>query len=113
MVEDFLSEQFADDVITSRDVAAALLKLLMQRDFGDASNVPDEDPLADAPRRPSRDGRDGRDGFRQGDRDGGRPRRNDAPMRQNADQTSIFLPQKATRPFFPAWPKCRAGLWYG
>ena len=80
MVEDFLSEQFADDVITSRDVAAALLKLLMQRDFGDASNVPDEDPLSDAPRRPSRDGRDGRDGFRQGDRDGGRPRRNDAPM---------------------------------
>ena len=74
MVEDFLGEQFADDVITSRDVAAALLKLLMQRDFGDATNVPDVDPLAEAPRRP------GRDGFRQGDRDGGRQRRNDAPM---------------------------------
>lgn len=80
MVEDFLSEQFADDVITSRDVAAALLKLLMQRDFGDATNVPEEDPLAEAPRRFGRDGRDGRDGFRQGDRDGARPRRNDAPM---------------------------------
>ena len=74
MVEDFLGEQFADDVITSRDVAAALLKLLMQRDFGDATNVPDVDPLAEAPRRP------GRDGVRQGDRDGGRQRRNDAPM---------------------------------
>ena len=64
MVEDFLGEQFADDVITSRDVAAALLKLLMQRDFGDATNVPEEDPLAEAPRRFGRDGRDGRDGFR-------------------------------------------------
>ena len=82
MVEDFLGEQFADDVITSRDVAAALLKLLMQRDFGDATNVPEVDPLAEAPRRPGRDGfRQGdRDGFRQGDREGGRPRRNDAPM---------------------------------
>ncbi len=84
MVEDFLGEQFADDVITSRDVAAALLKLLMQRDFGDATNVPDVDPLAEAPRRPGGirpdhpdDSRRGHRG--QGDRDG-RPRRNDAPM---------------------------------
>ena len=63
-------------------MAAALLKLLMQRDFGDATNVPEVDPLAEAPRRPGRDDfRQGnRDGFRQGDRDGGRQRRNEAPM---------------------------------
>ena len=69
LVEDFLTEQFADDVITSRDVAGALLKLLLQRDFPDGANVSGEDPLTEAPRRP-----------RQGERDGARPRRNDAPM---------------------------------
>ena len=69
LVEDFLTEQFADDVITSRDVAGALLKLLLQRDFPDGANVSGEDPLAEAPRRP-----------RQGERDGAHPRRNDAPM---------------------------------
>ena len=39
LVEDFQTEHFPDGDASSRDISAALLKLLMQRDFGNQDNV--------------------------------------------------------------------------
>lgn len=47
LVEDFLTEQFPDGEITSRDVSAALLRLLMQRDFGNQDKGLERDELAE------------------------------------------------------------------
>ena len=52
LVEDFLSEQFPDGEMSSRDVSAALLKLLMQRDFGNQDTLSERDPFEEAPRQP-------------------------------------------------------------
>ncbi len=62
-----LIEQFLDEESTSMDMAAALLKMLMQRDFGAAGGreAEGEDPLAERPRFADRPG----------DRSGGRPER--------------------------------------
>lgn len=51
LVENFLSEQFPDGEITSRDISAALLKLLMQRDFGNQDKAREHDTLAEESRR--------------------------------------------------------------
>lgn len=81
LVEDFLATQFPDGEITSRDVSAALFKLLMQRDFGDQDKPLDQDPLALEPRRQYKD-RDGAPGRREPGKPGARPQRreNDGPM---------------------------------
>lgn len=44
-----LVEQFLDDESTSMDMAAALLKLLMQRDFGQQDQQDDKDTLSEPP----------------------------------------------------------------
>ena len=78
LVEDFLSAQFPDGEVTNRDISAALLKLLMQRDFGDQDKPLEQDPLAMMPRRPSNEPSGRRDGDRPDTRS---PRReNDGPM---------------------------------
>lgn len=51
LVEEFASEQFPDGEMTSRDISAALLKLLMQKEFGDLANIPERDVLAEESRR--------------------------------------------------------------
>ena len=53
LVEAFMTEQFPDGEIISRDISAALLKLLMQRDFGSQSVVSERDMLAEESRRPA------------------------------------------------------------
>ncbi len=53
LVEDFQTEKFPDGDVSSRDISAALLKLLMQRDFGNQDNIPEVDVLAMEPRRPA------------------------------------------------------------
>lgn len=50
LVEDFQAEHFPEGEGGARDMAAALLKLLMQRDFGAQEAVSEIDPLAPAPR---------------------------------------------------------------
>lgn len=55
LVEAFLAERFPDGDITSRDMSAALLKLLMQRDFGNQGKAAEGEDWAAAPRRPARD----------------------------------------------------------
>ncbi len=86
LMEDFMSTQFPDGEITSRDISAALFKLLMQRDFGDQDKPLDNDSLAQEPRRQSRD-RDAAPGrYESGRREPGKPgarpqrRENDGPM---------------------------------
>lgn len=54
LVEDFLTEHFPDGDVSSRDISAAMLKLLMQRDFGNQDNVSEVDELAMPPQRPAR-----------------------------------------------------------
>ncbi|MGN0008404.1 MAG: DEAD/DEAH box helicase [Desulfovibrionaceae bacterium] len=54
LVEEFLGTHFPEGRIASRDVAAALLKLLVRRDFGGQDIDPGHDPLAEAPRRAPR-----------------------------------------------------------
>ena len=54
LVEDFQTEHFPDGDASSRDISAALLKLLMQRDFGNQDNVGEEDELTMAPQRPAK-----------------------------------------------------------
>lgn len=80
LVEDFLAERFPEGGVTGREMAAALLKLLMQRDFGnqDASREPDvfAEP---APGVPAPDGGPSRDA-RGGDSSNPRGRKNSAPM---------------------------------
>lgn len=51
LVEDFQTEHFPEGDVSSRDISAALLKLLMQRDFGNQDNAPEIDPLATEPQR--------------------------------------------------------------
>lgn len=55
LVEEFLTEQYPDGETTSRDISAALLKMLMQRDFGNQDKAWDRDDLSEAPRRPARE----------------------------------------------------------
>ena len=50
LVEDFQAENFPEGEAVARDMAAALLKLLMQRDFGAQEAVSESDPLAVPPR---------------------------------------------------------------
>lgn len=52
LVEDFQTEHFPDGDASSRDISAALLKLLMQRDFGNQDNVGEVDELTMEPQRP-------------------------------------------------------------
>ena len=52
--EDFQTGQFPDGDASSRDISAALLKLLMQRDFGNQDNVGEVDELTMAPQRPAK-----------------------------------------------------------
>ena len=54
LVEDFKTEHFPDGDASSRDISAALLKLLMQRDFGNQDNVGEVDELTMAPQRPAK-----------------------------------------------------------
>ena len=54
LVEDFQTEHFPDGDASSRDISAALLKLLMQRDFGNQDNVGEVDELTMAPQRPAK-----------------------------------------------------------
>ena len=79
LVEEFLAAQFPDGEVTNRDVSAALLKLLMQRDFGDQDKASEQDPLAMPPRRPASEGPFDR---RDAGRSGAKPQRreNDGPM---------------------------------
>ncbi len=74
LVEDFLAEKFPDGEVTNRDMAAALLKLLMQRDFGNQDTANEVDELE----------RDARRADRAAERTGGKrpPRedRNEGPM---------------------------------
>lgn len=58
LVEEFLAEQFPDGGVTSMDMAAAMLKLLMQRDFGDQDGAEVKDDWAERTERPSRRQRD-------------------------------------------------------
>lgn len=44
---------YHEDLKTPRDISAALLKLLMQRDFGNQDNVGEVDELTMAPQRPA------------------------------------------------------------
>ena len=53
-MEDFQTEHFPDGDASSRDISAALLKLLMQRDFGNQDNVGEVDELTMAPQRPAK-----------------------------------------------------------
>lgn len=53
LVEDFQTEHFPDGDVSSRDISAALLKLLMQRDFGNQDNAPEVDELTMQPQRPA------------------------------------------------------------
>lgn len=55
LVEDFLTENFPDGDVSSRDISAAMLKLLMQRDFGNQDAACEVDELAMAPQRPAKD----------------------------------------------------------
>ena len=72
LVEEFLDSTSADGELTSRDVAAALLKMLMQRDFAHQADASQPDPLDMKPRR---EGREGREQDRQsGDAQGRAPR---------------------------------------
>ena len=54
LVGDFPIEHFPDGDASSRDISAALLKLLMQRDFGNQDNVGEVDELTMAPQRPAK-----------------------------------------------------------
>ena len=54
LVEDFQTEHFPDGDASSRDISAALFKLLMQRDFGNQDNVGEVDELTMAPQRPAK-----------------------------------------------------------
>ena len=55
LVEEFLAEQFPEGEITGRDMSAALLKLLMQRDFGKQDSADAPDVFAEEARRPPRE----------------------------------------------------------
>jgi ATP-dependent RNA helicase DeaD len=54
LVEDFMTERFPDGEMASREVSAALLKLLMQRDFGNQDKAPEVDTLVKEERRAPR-----------------------------------------------------------
>ena len=54
LVEDFHTEHLPDGDASSRDISAGLLKLLMQRDFGNQDNVGEVDELTMAPQRPAK-----------------------------------------------------------
>lgn len=56
LVEEFLAEQFPEGEITGRDMSAALLKLLMQRDFGNQDKASERDVFAEEGRRPGSEG---------------------------------------------------------
>lgn len=83
LVEEFLSEKFPDGEVTNRDMAAALLKLLMQRDFGNQDKTDFDDwadksqsrayDRQDTRRDFGRDKMDSRSGNRPGNRSEGRP----------------------------------------
>ena len=87
LVEEFMSEKSPDGEISSREVAAALLKLLMRKEYGAQDQVSERDPLAEEPRRAPREnapygsGRDGRDAH-----DGRRPLREDGTLSRDGRQ---------------------------
>lgn len=86
LVEEFLSEKYPDGEITNRDVSAALLKLLMQRDFGNQDKTNFDEFLEKSQYRGDRqdrgdfgrDSRDARPGGRS-DRFGSRESREGRP----------------------------------
>lgn len=73
LVETFLTDRFPDGGVTSRDMSAALLKLLMLRDFGEQTANGEKDDWAAAPAR-----------------DGGKPKTQDRPrLRDRNDRSSM------------------------
>ena len=82
-----LVEGFLDDESTSMDMAAALLKMLMERDFGTAEPDNGRDVLAEDDRRqpPRRDGKDSRP-----QRDG-KPAFNKEPRTRDANMVRLFF----------------------
>lgn len=82
LVEEFLAEQFPEGEFTGRDMSAALLKLLMQRDFGKQEKTDGPDVFAVDSRRPRGDGASSPRGFDARERSGPQShgRRNTAPM---------------------------------
>lgn len=82
LVEEFLAEQFPEGEITGRHMSAALLKLLMQRDFGKQGKADGPDVFAAESRRPAADRAPAPHGFAAGDKGGPQShgRRNTAPM---------------------------------
>lgn len=98
LVEDFLAERFPEGGVTGRDMAAALLKLLMQRDFGNQDASREPDVFAEPPRRSVPDGASShpRDA-RGGDSPNPRGRKNSAPMtrlRVNVGHTHKVSPRE-------------------
>ncbi len=79
LVEDFLAERFPEGGVTGREMAATLLKLLMQRDFGNQDASREPDVFAEPPRRSAPDGGPSRDA-RGGDSSNPRGRKNSAPL---------------------------------
>ena len=62
LVDTFQSEQFPDGDVPGRDIAAAMLKMLMQRDFGTQDTGSGVDELAPRPQHPERAPRNRQDG---------------------------------------------------
>ena len=98
-----LVEQFLDEDKTSMDMASALLKMLMQRDFGLSDNE-GEDPISQDNRsdkpdfsrpreRGGRDDRKGRDDFRDDrkERSSKRPERSPSSRSQGGNMTRLFF----------------------
>ncbi len=81
LVEDFLAERFQEGGVTGRDMSVALLKLLMQRDFGKQDSADAPDVFAVEARRPAAAQEGGLSRGGQGAAGRRRERRNDAPMR--------------------------------
>lgn len=78
LVEEFLTEQFPDGGVTSRDMAAAMLKLLMLRDFGAQDSTEMKDDWAEQTERPLR---------RQKDAD--RPRKREGGSRERTPRPDM------------------------
>lgn len=83
LVEEYLAERSPDGEISSREVAAALLKLLMRKEYGAQESIPERDPLSEEPRRASREDKPGRE-----------PRRHGEPVDQAAVDAARNAPMR-------------------
>ena len=77
MVEEFMAERSPDGDMSSREVAAALLKMLMHKEYGAQEPVSDRDPLTDEARNERGERRD-------------RPDRADRPRYGDAGEAGRF-----------------------